>query len=504
MRWLKRKLVKWLLKDVEVEELTVKKLKVGDKTVTIDTNSLILPSLTADPTLAEGKLWYRADLDRLQYAIDTATKREIPYGTINVDTHASRHVAGGADAIPSGGIARSQLEYPTVDVNFGYLANIEKTQHLNTNNQLISYFVTTDSFADKAVEHAALPTSGDAMCAGRVTTSLYYYATWTNPSATTADHELRKLTPTYTTLATEAVDIGYYYWQAWKLSLSGSTLKSYRGTAYISATDTSLASGYMGIPLYCNGAYTYNMCNNTDASIAHLRAPSSALSPALAILEMNIEGSGKPDDPFRPLMSRSLVEEASLTSLPDFLYQEAKKYGILKAKGFTDDEIKALFGYIPQHQVDLDAVTFGSFELHADKAPTAIVVVTGDNPYKVGAIDRQKAKAKRVFMPPKDYGEAVSLYNTLKKDYPHWLAGKDNFAYQTLGLEVLDWFQNIDFYYGELIEHKTHYSQLKQVPDFEIRNRLNELIDKLSKVTVLVDERDKHINKAREVLRRGW
>jgi hypothetical protein len=38
---------------------------------------------------------------------------------------------------------------------------------------------------------------------------------------------------------------------------------------------------------------------------------------------------------------------------------------------------------------------------------------------------------------------------------------------------------------------------------FEITSA-TELIDKLSKVSVLVDERDKHIAKAKEVLRRGW
>jgi hypothetical protein len=114
-------------------------------------------------------------------------------------------------------------------------------------------------------------------------------------------------------------------------------------------------------------------------------------------------------------------------------------------------------------------------------------------------------KAKRVFKVPKDYNDTVALYNNqLKKDYPHWLAGKDNFAYQALGLEELDWLQNVDFYYGELIEHKTHYDQLKQVPDWEIRNKLTELIDKISKMTVLTEERDKHIAKAREILKKGW
>jgi len=146
----------------------------------------------------------------------------------------------------------------------------------------------------------------------------------------------------------------------------------------------------------------------------------------------------------------------------------------------------------------------GAFELHPDKAPTIIVTITGDNPYSPGGVERQKTIAKRVFTPPKSYDEAVALHKTLAKDYPHWLAGKDNFAYQVLGLEVFDYFQNVDFYYGELLEYKTHYDQIKKVPDFEIRNRLNELVNKLSRATVLVDERDKHVAKVKEVLRRGW
>jgi hypothetical protein len=92
----------------------------------------------------------------------------------------------------------------------------------------------------------------------------------------------------------------------------------------------------------------------------------------------------------------------------------------------------------------------------------------------------------------------------LRSKYRDWIAGKDNYTYQTLGWEELDLFQTVDFYYGELLEHRTRYYQLKQVPDTEIRSRLEELIDRLSKVTVLTDERDKHIAKAREVLKKGW
>jgi hypothetical protein len=409
-------------------------------------------------------------------------------------------------------VLRAQLEYPTVNVSFAYLASINKTKYVDP--YVGSYAVVTrDTFADKAVWSAVQVNIG-AYQLGRLQNEQNYYVSNINIAASSADHTLEKLVNrTSTTLATEATDLGNIgLGQA--ISCSGSLIRSNRydlsavvdplnlPTSYqtIYATDTSFASGYFGFR-FLRESYPHGGC---ESGSAWLKSSLSPLPPAQAVLELGLEGSGRGDDPFKPSLSKNLAEIDLLTGLPDFLYLEARKYSVLKSKGFTDDEMRLLFGYIPQHQVDLDAVTWGAFELQADKSPTAIITITGNNPYKSGAVDRQKAKAKRVFTPPKDYDEAVSLYNTLKKDYPHWLAGKDNFAYQALGLEVFEWFQNVDFYYGELIEHKTHYQQLKQVPDFEIRNRLSWLTDTLSKVVALVDERDKHIAKAREVLSKGW
>jgi hypothetical protein len=413
---------------------------------------------------------------------------------------------------PDGSVTRSHLEYPTVGVSFSYLSVINKV--LGLTRSAYSFWVATrDTFTDKAVFQMG-QVNQYSIVGGRIVDRSNHYEQCIDIAASTADHFLRKLLGgTFTIIASEVVDLDRSG-EGMCLSISGSTLKGSRWlqntpldplslptpTATISATDTSFASGLYGFfPLR---ETTYH--GGTDGTIVYLLAPASALPQAQSILELDIEGTGKPDDPYRPSISKNLVEISMLTGLPDFLYQEARKYDVLKAKGFTDDEIRVLLGYIPQHQVDLDSVTWGAFELHADKAPTAIVVITGDDQYQAGAIERQKAVAKRVFAPPTTYDDAVTLYNQLKKDYPHWLAGKDNFAYQTLGHEIFDWMQNVDFYYGELIEHKTHYDQLKRVPDFEIRNRLNELINRLSKVSVLIDERGKHISKAKEILRRGW
>jgi len=401
---------------------------------------------------------------------------------------------------PDLSVIRSKLEYPTEGVSFAYLTAIDKVVIPAVSGAVFPFVQTVDAFADRGMRYNACGERSRGH--GRVSGSNYYGHSL-DYGLTTQDHHISKyVNGVDTTITYEAVDLDRNTTYYLLFSISGSTLKGFRNdltTPKISATDTAIAGGGWSPPI--------GWSDSAGAEVnltARLVAPSSPSPPALGVLEVDLEGSGKPEDPYRPAMSKNLVPIPQLTGLPDFLYRDAKKYEILKAKGFTDDEIIYLISDRIQTHVDLDSVTWGAFELHPDKASAVIITITGDNPYKVGAIDRQKSKAKRVFTPPKSYDDAVTLYNQLRKDYFHWLAGKDNFAYQVFGLEVFDYFQNVDFYYGELIEHKTHYDQLKKVPDWEIRNRLNELIDKLSKISILIDERDKHINKAREILRRGW
>ncbi|RLI46532.1 hypothetical protein DRO69_02810 [Candidatus Bathyarchaeota archaeon] len=64
------KLLKWLLKDGLPE------LKVGGNTIKIDGESIILPALTADPTLAAGKIWFR-DTGKIRWSPDGSTVKEV-------------------------------------------------------------------------------------------------------------------------------------------------------------------------------------------------------------------------------------------------------------------------------------------------------------------------------------------------------------------------------------------------------------------------------------------
>jgi hypothetical protein len=416
---------------------------------------------------------------------------------------------------PDSSVTRGKLEYPTVDVSFAYLASISKAKYVT--ERAYGYLVLArDAFADKAV-WCAVQVNAYPTLHGRLQDYYNFYDDGYNPGASAGDHYLEKIVAgSGTRLATEAIDIDYKG-RGLALSCSGSTIKSLRyeltsavdplslptANATISATDTSFASGYYGFKHLRETASH----GGSESGSAWLKAPLSPLPSAQAILELNVGGSGRLGDPYEPSMGRSLAEISTLTGLPDFLYQESEKYSMLKAKGFTDYEINLMFGCVPQHQIDLDSVTWGSFEF-SEKSSTNIIMVYGDNPYKAGAVQRQmdyaESKNLRVFAPPKDYGDVVSLYNRLKGDFKHWLAGKDSFAYQVLGTEDLEPFAVADFYYGELVEHRTHYDQLKQVPDWEMAGILNMWLGRLMKATVLAEEREKHIEKLRAVLKRGW
>jgi len=399
---------------------------------------------------------------------------------------------------PDRSVTRVKLEYPTVDVSFSYLSSIGKAKHPNAPGGYAPLIATVDSFADKAAIYNA--SAARNKLTGRFIDAKNLYDHRHDAGYSTSDHRIVKyVNGSFYNIAIESIDLDQELTYVYMFSISGSTLKGFRDdltTPKISGTDTSFASGLWGV-----GGWFADVASSLCCAI--LLAPASPSPQAISILEVGVEGSGRPDDPYRPLMSRNLVEVSRLAGLPDFLYREAKKYEVLRARGFTDEEMELLLGYVPQHVVDLDAVTLGAFEFSPDKSSTAIVTVVGDNPYSLGAVERQKGRVKRWWGPPSGYNEVVELYRQLSRDFD-WLAGKDNFAYQVLGWEELGWLQNVDFYYGELVEHRTHYSQLKQVSDDEIRGRIEELIGKLSNMGVLRGERESHIAKANEVLRRGW
>lgn len=63
-----------------------------------EARDLILEKRSSDPVLAEGKIWFRTDIDRISYSPDGSTVKRVPLSVdgIDVDKHQARHVAGGA------------------------------------------------------------------------------------------------------------------------------------------------------------------------------------------------------------------------------------------------------------------------------------------------------------------------------------------------------------------------------------------------------------------------
>jgi len=352
-----------------------------------------------------------------------------------------------------GSLTRSMLEYPTAGVSFAYLSAIDKVVHgLDIyGNGLI---LTRDAFGDKAVIALVVANTAVSMYARLTGYNNYYYNTY-NPGGST-QHSLSKMANSSSSVLASGSVSATGKGAVLGISCSGSTIKSLLWTSLgvidplnpgtpsysLTATDTSFASGYYGF------LASSTMSPNglvMDVS-AYLMAPFTPLPPAVAVVEADTVGSGSVDDPFRP---------------------------------------------------DVKGVDWGAFEFRHD-SPVNIVVVTG------GRVD--SVKARRVFKPPRSYGDAVSLYNQLKGDYGGWLAGKDSFAYQVLGYEELEPLAVVDFYYGELVEHKTHYDQLKRVPDWELVNVLEMWSDRLERVKANIPpgEYEKHRGKLDELFKRGW
>ena len=272
----------------------------------------------------------------------------------------------------------------------------------------------------------------------------------------------KKVNGTETELAREAIDLSDTTVYSLKAELVGSELRFYRddfSTPKLTATDTDLASGSMGVGRHEVILRYARIFRKPYGSAKSLPKPLY-----VAEVEMEEESEGKRVY-YRPKLLRDVRDG-----------------------------------------IDRLAVSYGGFEVRHDR--NSIVFLFGNNPYNEEAVSKQieflKSMNLRVFRCPRDYREAIELYRVLRREFSYWLAGKDDFARMSLGLVELELFSLADFYYGELLEHKTHYSQLKRLDPCFLRQRLEHLVNKLSRISFLVEERDKHISKVRKILKLGW
>lgn len=409
---------------------------------------------------------------------------------------------------PDRSVTRAKLEYPTEDVDLLYLLHIGKAQ-FKTHEDFNINLLTKDAFADKAIRcqvvysdaidfvywHLYARAGDSGVFHDREFKNNNYICDISIKRSTEDFRLLKTVNGAQTILATEAVDL--YTLTAYDLvfCLTGSTLKGFRddlASPKLTATDTDLASGIFGasfITGYSDDAdisYYFSFINCVS-SIPFLLAPLTKLPKPKAIVEVPVVGKGTLEDPFRPDFKKELVR-VEKSSIPEKVWRAIRCN--------SKKEINRL------------AVTWGAFEFNP-KESTTVVMIYGGNPYNSSrAIEKHVEYVKnsnlKAYKAPRDYKEAIVVYKRLRSEHREFTAGKDNFAYQSLGHEVLEAFSVADFYYGHLLEHKVGYKQLKRVPDWEIRRTLNIWRSRLERVNVLTEERDKHLRKIVEVIRKGW
>ena len=72
-------LLRWLFKDlvVEFDRVKARVIQVGDRTVILTGEWIVLAALTADPALAAGRMWFRSDLGKIRFSPDGTTVKTL-------------------------------------------------------------------------------------------------------------------------------------------------------------------------------------------------------------------------------------------------------------------------------------------------------------------------------------------------------------------------------------------------------------------------------------------
>lgn len=361
-----------------------------------------------------------------------------------------------------GKVARTELEYPTSDVTFSYLASINKAEYAYGTN-IFAAILTVDSFTDKATATSVAANISNPCLARFVDASNHYYVRHDIPQ-TTADFRLHKVVAgTHTLLGYEAIDLTAHSSEE-AISCSGSTIKAFRNdltTPKVSVTDTDLVSGQYGL-----GGVPGNQYGFVQHVGGKLLTPLSRLLQAQRILEFDVVGTGKDDDPLKPNFAQ--------------LIDKHIEYG----------------------NIDKLSITWSAFDYKGEA--TMLITVFGDNPYQQGAILAQesyvKSKNLKVIKPPRDLLEAKQIYTSIKQERPDMIVGVHNLAYQCIGDEDLEVLAVADFYDG-FVQGTYDIKDLHKVPEWELEKTIEMWIERLKKSKITTTEKDKHERKLKEVLK---
>ena len=214
-------------------------------------------------------------------------------------------------AHPDRSITHPKLEYPTTDVNFTYLAIIGKARGMEgwRADPGCSEFLTTDIFANKAIESLSHGTFSWILARRQATPGNHYEIYQAHGNATTDFCLGKRIGGNGISLGMEAVDFGLHASFRVKIRCIGTTIEGYRVdmiTPKISATDTT----------YANGQFGFSQATDHEDFLlpewTYLRGSPSNPPKTIAYFEAPITGSGTEEDPYRAKLPEKIIEDKTL------------------------------------------------------------------------------------------------------------------------------------------------------------------------------------------------
>jgi len=227
-------------------------------------------------------------------------------------------------------------EYPYEQAIFWIMATRAGLEDLALGPDNIARLTAT-TWADMGVKSRLFADFDAIFCRHRDYNN--WYGVFVDADWATADHQIRKrVAGSETTLATESVDLSkYWYW--FQFETVGSTLNSYRApdpysdvptSPTLTATDTDIADGRFGVKHFGHGAS--GLCG----LFFFLKAPMSNARKPVKYYLVEIEGSGTPEDPYRPRLPTKLKRVNRITIVNPKTYAVIKRF--CEKHGIRDDD----------------------------------------------------------------------------------------------------------------------------------------------------------------------
>jgi hypothetical protein len=280
--------------------------------------------LGADPPLAPGAIWVRDG--KVRYSPDGVTVRTL-LDPLDLDAMMDCVVLVN-DYVNNQWLCYKPGDFTRVDTT-ATVTWLKRGVHIVTTSQYVSdgLISTKYTFRNAYIEYVFSGWEEGARSAPKFSVALRlqdgnnYYDSDIDVPAATADFKIdRFLDGTWTALAVEAVDLPSSL-RTWIMFRTvGSTLEAYRhGVLRLTATDTSFSEGGIGFLRHEPAGMVSSVYIRTEAT-------RRARMKTLGYYEVELEGTGTPEDPIRPALPSyiEIVDDRELEGYPPELTDAIK------------------------------------------------------------------------------------------------------------------------------------------------------------------------------------